>query len=530
MPDLTVAQVLDMPALRAAGPEILAGASGLGRRVRWVHSTELADIAPLLRGGDLLLSTGIALPETAESLAECAEGLGDSEAAGLVIELGRRWTSVPAALVDACERLSLPLIALTREVRFAAIAQVVGERIVDEQLEELREAERVHNTFTELSVAEAGPREILEAVQRLAGTAVVLENEQHTVLDYRSGPADMNVFLADWQARSRSVKADGRTVWDGGNGWLVTRLGRRDRGWGRLIVQSPEAPSHRLVAVAERAAAALATHRLHDRHRDSLVRRTHHELTLDLLADPTSEEVLRRCELAGLPTAKRAFVGLTLRPQVESTGPTGASASLVDDVIATIVWAAHEMRVPALVCEIDRDIRVLLSLPPSAREGRMTEEFATKVMRRHRVVVSAGCVATRVGEIDRTLRESLHVAQSVRDSSDLLVHRLEDVHLSGLLTLLGDDERVLMFVRRELDALKRHDEDAGSELVDALRALLWHPASKSRAAASLHLSRPAFYDRLAKTERLLGVDLDDPDIRVSLHVALVAEELMRGRS
>mgnify|MGYP003340373692 CR=1 FL=1 len=51
------------------------------------------------------------------------------------------------------------------------------------------------------------------------------------------------------------------------------------------------------------------------------------------------------------------------------------------------------------------------------------------------------------------------------------------------------------------------------------------PASKSLAAASLHVSRAVFYDRLAKVEKVLGADLNDPDIRVSLHVALLAEEL-----
>jgi purine catabolism regulator len=93
--------------------------------------------------------------------------------------------------------------------------------------------------------------------------------------------------------------------------------------------------------------------------------------------------------------------------------------------------------------------------------------------------------------------------------------------------MLTDDERLQLFVIRELDALRRHDDENGSELTSALWALLNHPTSKSKAAASLHISRPVFYDRLAKVERLLGVDLDDPDIRVSLHVALVAGEVAR---
>ena len=511
---LNLRQVLEMPVVRGAGPQVLAGSDGLDGEVRWVHSAELAEIAPLLRGRDLLLSTGIALPDTAEGLREYAVSLSESDAAGLVIELGRRWHQVPTALIDACAELELPLVALTREVRFAAITQIVGERIVNDQVEELRETHRVHETFTELSIAEAGPREILEATQRLAGAAVVLESDQHQVLDYRAGPADISEFLADWPARSRGLRLDGRTGWDEQNGWLVTQLGKRDRGWGRLVVQAPERPSPRLIAVAERAAGALAMHRLHDRDRDSLVRRVHHELLLGLLTDPTDADVLRRCELTGLPVAKRQFVGLTLRPQAPDT-------SLVESAVRT----AYDLKAPALVCEVDSDVRILLSLAASANADRIVNELANRVAQRHPIVAGAGRPAGRPGEIDRTLKEAQHVVDSLRSgATGQVVHRLEDVHLRGLLTMLADDERLRLFVSRELDALKEYDE-----LVDAVRALLLHPVSKSDAAASLHLSRPAFYDRIAKAERLLGVSLDDPDIRVSLHVALLADSAWGGR-
>lgn len=522
---VTVAQVLEMPVLRAAGPEVLAGRVGLSRQVRWVHITELADIAPMLRGGDLLLSTGIALPDTAGALDAFAMSLRDSEAAGLLIELGRRWASVPAPLIAACERLSLPLVALTREVRFAAVTQAVGERIVDEQLAELRAAERVHDTFTALSAEEATPAEILEAVQRLAGAAVVMEDEQHRVLDYRSGPGDITGFLADWPSRSRAVEPSGRTTWDARNGWLITRLGRRDKGWGRLIVQAPSEPERRLIVVAERAAAALAMHRLQDRHRDSFVRRAHHELLLGLLADPTDPDLLRRCELTGLPTDKRAFVGIAIRPQMTLGSPT---PSHMDDVLATVVHTAHEVRVPALVCEIDRDVRVLLSFATTARHERVVQKFAERVASTRSVLIGAGRAVDRVGHVDRTLRESQHIVESVRtDTPGPLVHRLEDVHLRGLLTMLGADERIRAFATRELDALKEHDERTGDDLLQVLRALLEHPASKTNAAAAVHLSRAAFYDRLTKIERLLGASLDDANIRVSLHVALLADELFQ---
>lgn len=522
---LTVEQVLATPVLRAAGPRVLAGEAQLNRPVRWVHSAELADIAALLREDDLLLSTGIAMPEGDTELRDFAGSLAESGAAGLVIELGRRWTEVPASLVSACESLGLPLVSLSREVRFAAVAQSIGERIVAEQLEELREAQRVHDTFTELSISEAGPDAILEAVQRMAGAAVVLESEEHQVLDYRAGSDDIGPFLAKWAERSRAVRLESRTTWDEPSGMLVTRVGKKDRGWGRLVVQLSSAPSERTIAMAERAAAALALHRLHDRQRDSAIRRTHHELVLGLLNDPTSSDVLRRCELAGLPTSRRQLVGVTLRLRLEDAVSAGTPATRLEDVTAATVHAAYELRVPALVCELEHDVRALLSFPPSANVLRAVDDLAARVRRRHPVVVGAGRPAERPADIDRTLREAQQVVQSVRsDGDELAVHRLEDVHLRGLVTLLADDERLRMFVDRELRPLREHEERWGSGLLEAVKALLTHPTSKSEAAASLHVSRPVFYDRLAKAERLLGASLDDPDIRVSLHVALIADE------
>ena len=108
-----------------------------------------------------------------------------------------------------------------------------------------------------------------------------------------------------------------------------------------------------------------------------------------------------------------------------------------------------------------------------------------------------------------------------------LVHRLDDVGLRGLLAMLADDERVQLYVERQLSTLREHDERWSSGLEAALAALLAHPTSKTDAAAALHMSRPAFYDRIAKIEKVLDVDLEDPDVRASLQVALIADEVAR---
>ncbi len=531
-PGVTLREALELPAFRRAAPEVLAGAGGTDRAIRWVHATERPDVRQLLRAGDLLLTMGTGLPDDddAAGLVSFVDELADVGSAGVVVELGRRWgAALPDALVDACERHGLPLVVLARETRFAALAQEIGERVVDQQLAELREAQRVHETFTELSNELASPVEVLRAVQRLADAPVVVENAQHRPLDYFAGPDEDDGFLDGWPARSRRVEVAGRTGWDAANGWLVTRLGTADRTWGRLVIGSPQAPSQRLVAVAERAASALALHRLHDRDRGTLMRRTHLELLTGLAEDPGSDDVRRRCELAGFPVHRRSLTGVVVRGRVGSVAPVD-----LDEVAATVVRAAHALRVPALVCEVERDLRVLVSTTPGADADELVDRLAARVLAHHDVVVAAGRTAPDRTGVARTVAEAGQVADAApqaRRDQDPDVHRLADLHLRGLLALLGEDERVRLFVERELGPLQEHDRADGSrtELLAALRALLLHPASKTEAAASLHLSRAAFYDRLARIESVLDADLDDPDVRVSLHVALVADELLGGR-
>ena len=518
---LTIADVLQMPAVRSADPDVLAGAGALDRQVRWVHTTELADIGPLLRGGDLVMTTGIALPDHDEGLTRFAISLAESQAAGLFVELGRRWSALPAALVARCEQRGLPLVALRREVRFAAVAQAIGEQLVDAQLAELRAAERVHDTFTELSITEAGPAEILAAAQRLSGAAVVLETEQHQIVDYLVGPADAGHetgnemgFLDDWQRRSRNVRTSGRTAWDASNGWLVTRVGLPERGWGRLVIGAPTLPSPGLTAVAERAAAALAMHRLHDRTRDSHVRRVHHELLIGLLSDPANAETHRRAGIAGLPPG-RQHVGLALRPH---------RAAAIDDLVAACLRAAEVMRTPSLASVFESEVRALVTLPARGDAVRLVDRWAAEVTARVPAVVAAGSPVDGLASADRTLLEGSQVLAAVPPADhEPGVRRLDDLHLRGLLTLLADDARVTTFAERELAPLREQPE-----LLRTLRALVGHPGSKSAAAAALNISRPVVYDRIARLERILGLSLDDAETRTSLHVALLADDVRRS--
>ena len=77
-------------------------------------------------------------------------------------------------------------------------------------------------------------------------------------------------------------------------------------------------------------------------------------------------------------------------------------------------------------------------------------------------------------------------------------------------------------MERELGPLLAYDTERGTNLVSMLGIYLDQGRNKSAAADAAHLSRPSFYERLHRIERVLGVDLDSVESCLSLHVALLA--------
>jgi purine catabolism regulator len=543
----TVADVLALEPVRSGAPRVLAGGDRLDTPVRWVHVIELAQAAHLLRGGELVLSTGIALPDDTAGLQRYVAELAAVGVSALAVELGSRYSrSLPSALVSAAGEHQLPLIVLERETQFIEITEAVHARIIDAQLAELRSAERLHQVFTELAVSGAAADEVVAQTAAMAGCPVILENLAHQVLACAPGTHDAAALLAGFTTRSRAVRVAGRTGYDGAAGWLVTVVGARGQDWGRLImVRGAAGPAPGDLALIERAATTLALGRLLDHQHDSLERQAHRTLLSAFLGHGYADqaEAEARAQALGVPVAGHSLIAVVVR--LAGPGPsarTGRAAGTADTgsrtpaglaaqaraagIADALAEVCRRQRVPALVGALDEDrVAALLALPPRSDADAALSRLAGQLRPRLSAadVIGAGSAVDSVGGVQRSFLEADHVAQAAAGSgSDLPFYRLPDLRLRGLLHLLREDPRVQAFAERELGPLLVHDDATGSQLVAALTAYLSAGGNKAEAAKQVHLARPTMYERLRQIEDVLGVFLEPAESRLSLHVALLA--------
>lgn len=512
----SVREVLDLDPVRNGAPRVVAGERGLDQVVRWVHSSEVPDIATLLRGGELILITGIGLPPEDAGLRRFITDLADVGACGLAVEMGRRFSQrLPAVMVRTAEELGFPLVELHRGTPFVLITQAVHEMIVDAQLAELRATAEIHQRFTDLSVEGAAPAEVVALTAALAGAPVVLENLSRQVLAYDAAGGSTELLLASWESHSRAVQPPGRTGHDAEAGWLVTVVGARGQDWGRLLIRLPAARD-RDVTLIERAASTLALVRL--TQRDDLERQTQSALLAALLAHTAPVgDVIVRAKALGVHLERRHLVGVVIRACPADV----AARALRDTSLAGLAGALD-----------DGSAGILLTLRTAEEEPDALHRLAARIraLADGDVVVAAGEGVATPKEARRSLLEASQVAMSVRHvaATPGEVVRLADVGLPGLLHMLRDEPRLQTFVEQELGPLLAHDaRHPREQLLGVLRIYLECGRNKSAAAEHSHLSRPAFYERLARIRRVLGVDLDSVRVCLSLHVALLALDALR---
>ncbi|MGI5442424.1 PucR family transcriptional regulator [Streptomyces shenzhenensis] len=538
---ITVQRALELPGLRSGLPEILAGADRLGRTVRWVHAGEVPNIASLLKGGELLLTTGYGLGARPAEQRAFVRTLAERGIAALVVELGPRFTRLPAALVDSARGAGLPLVQLHREVPFVTVTEEIHTEIVNGHYALLQRAEEVHRRCTQALLDGGGVPQVLEILAGFGGNPVFLETADGLLL-YAAGAgpegADPLQVWEGLRGQHRDAPPPAGSVLvdvpGGGPGPGSVRA--------RLVllpVRAPLAPVHRMAA--EQAAGILAVVLMQARQEEELAARGRGDFLSDLAEGRiAAEDAPAQARVLGfkpggsplLPVVMR--LGETLAPG-GATARTGGARSGDWAVLARAVaeeLASLGMPVLLGVRPVEGRVPLLLGLRSEAERSTVADRVAAALRAgveragMHRpgarppvvVVAAAGGWASASAGL-RHAAEAATAAQGLADRPWYDARRL-DIDL--LLWRLRDHPDLAAFVDRAIGPLRDHDRRSKPPLLPTLETYLAHAGRKAETARELHLNRQTLYNRLARIGELLGTDLDDPQTVLALSLALRA--------
>lgn len=115
----------ELVSLSHLGCELFAGHAGTDRQATWAHVCELDDPVPWLEGGELVMTTGMAVSADPSSQVEYLSRLTGAGAAGLAISKDLRAPELSPLLAQEADRRRFPILLVSIEVPFVAIARIV---------------------------------------------------------------------------------------------------------------------------------------------------------------------------------------------------------------------------------------------------------------------------------------------------------------------------------------------------------------------------------------------------------------------
>lgn len=446
-----------------------------------VHISELPNPTMYLTGGELLLTTGMKLPQSPTNMRQYVGGLQSVGISGLVLGLGPVYDKAPEALVSACLRQNLPLLLVPAPTPFLTVTSAywaARTRAVEQQLAESVAGHR------DLVTAAAAPDPTGAILRRLArmidGWAALLDIRGRVEEMFPVGTEALTPDLEEDIAHLRLAGANSSASFASDYGIVAVfsmAVGNRPIGY-----------------------LAVCTHQQLTNQQQKVVQTALELLKLDALRAQMGqpvEDVTRRCVAwlvdLGHPEAARSLAAsLGLTPLGRDATIMAVRASASEDVRRIISSFCPD----ALPVMVDRYLTWFL-LPTEPADFTTIIETLRSTDESVSVVVSELTPLDAVGAVRA---QSLRSLRSLAPGEDQMPSTTTGASINRVL-----DE----FVRQ-----------APQTVQDAVIAYLRHRGRWEAIADDLHIHRNTLRYRVLKARELIGVDLDDPDVAARLWLAL----------
>ena len=438
--------------------------------------------------------------------------------------------------------------ARLREQERATIARLEGaRRSLEEQAAILERSEQIHTQLTRAVLEDAGLTAIAEALTRVLGGSVVIDDGKNQVLATAAfgdiDPVDIEDVL-----RSRA---------------LMERLGSRlaarkplelspsdhdaftPRAFvapvvierdvvGRLWVLGASRPLQALEQRAlEHGATVVALELLKGRIASEIEGRLAGEMLGDLIGsrplDPQAT-LLRAGHLGHDLSTRQAAVVVAFDPSEDGSPPVAGRNRQLQTLVALLL---RRTRADALAGEVDGQVVLLFGELPK-HHAQAVAELADAIRREIHAYISGTTVSVafgpwcdEVGQYARSYRiakGALELSQRFGRPDRTISAQALGVH--GLLLSVERLEELVQFSATTLGPLRAYDEKRGSELLATLRSYLAHGCRPSETSQALVVHPNTVAYRIRRIESLLDLDLCRPDDQLHVQLALVVDDIV----
>ncbi|MEG1825039.1 MAG: PucR family transcriptional regulator ligand-binding domain-containing protein [Cloacibacillus sp.] len=528
---MTVEEVLALPNLSRL--KILAGKTGIHRRVSSVTVVDTPDGATWIKGNEFVITTAFAVKDDASQITALVRQLAASDASALGIKTERFIKNIPAEALAAADELNFPLITIPDEYAFRDIINPVLSLVVNRQSQLLLQADKIHHDFMEMAVNNNSVPEILSTLKALLNQSTMfidIHFKQFYYSDYDNGMTrqftglSVDEFKPDLfpQYRCHVVANKSQKF-----GYLLTEnenTGDMDKN----IIQT--AIDYASVVLILRTQTRISTRHIEEKYRDAFIE--------DILTNnvKTENEIHNRARLYGWDFSSGGMaividINNIKKYYIKSLDPK--TNERLKEITARIFDASiyHMLNIfPEAKYYKQSDLIVFIVSQENYDEGLMHRQLErTFNTIRDRIADTVSFTITMgVGDYERNIKE-IHKSYSQARTAINLGYQLEmfdcilfykKMDIYRLLATTINTDEFKSFQSRYITPLLEYDNKCHASLMTTLQAVIKSGWNLKSASEALFVHYNSVKYRFTKISEVLGVDLRSHEERLAVEIAL----------
>lgn len=157
--------------------EVVAGHEGMGRIIESVTIMEVPELAPWLKGGELILTSLFAIKDDIDAQNMLVHNLYKAGSIALAVKPFQTLKGIPEGIIKSANKIGFPIIRIPDDIKYLDIMSPVMHSIVNDKVVLQEDIEQVTKVLNEVSLNAHGVNTFVENVKYLTKNIITIESE-----------------------------------------------------------------------------------------------------------------------------------------------------------------------------------------------------------------------------------------------------------------------------------------------------------------------------------------------------------------
>jgi PucR family transcriptional regulator, purine catabolism regulatory protein len=504
---------------------IIAGETGLGRIVKWVHVVEVIHIRKLLKGQELILSTGLSWKDQPNGCLLFIQQLIESNASGLCIEMDPYTSSIPNEVIEYANLHQFPIILFEKEVPFVEITQDIHTLLINKQYKLVSDLENYSQSLNKKLLLTEHYHEILQFLHNSLDLQVIFRLHDQEIECVPELQSKDKVKLKK-QIETKQLLASSYFA-----KVPIQLLGYENAEL--MILSENKILTEFDHLILDRTATALAQYLLRNLYVEEKKRIQQVEWILDWLNGKHLDEQIKEF-LIDQEAVKHSNGGVVCVCKYS----THKSKMYVDATYFKLLFRTIFEQQGFISFTAEKRNEIIFILVNQRTKNNWKQRLSVGIARikeseffrkqeSAQINIGVGKFVDTLSHINRsyqTAEETIRIQQKMNVTKPQLFY--EDLHLFRLISIMNKQVDLHEFVLEYLHPVLEYDRRSNGKLLETLRVYLKHNGSKQETAKSLFIVRQTLYHRIGKLEKLLGEDFMSAEKRVAIEFMLLTYDYL----